>query len=947
MKSMQENKNDSYLFGSNAGFIEELYEKYLSNPSGVDDKWKKYFDDLIQNNSEAQINHTNILEKFANLTRKPLAVINGSDQNVGINQKQLNVFKLIDAYRRVGHLYAKLDPLQRVTPELPYELKLSSYSLEQDLNSEFYYSEDLASPKKPLKDIIKMLEEIYCTNSGFEFSYLSNKDERDFLTSCIENQQVNFKLNNEQKLATLQKLVEAETLEKYLHTRYVGAKRFSLEGGESLIPALDRLIKVGSRLGVKEVLIGMAHRGRLNTLVNILGKTPKKLFDEFEGNYSLEGFTLTGDVKYHKGYKCNYITESGEVKVTLAFNPSHLEVVNPVINGMARATQDSKLSNSSQALGVLIHGDSAIIGLGTNQGTFSMSYTRAYNVAGMVHIIVNNQVGFTNSDIRDNRSSRYCSDIAKMIEAPVIHVNADKVESVIFAIDLAIQYRTKFKKDIVIDLVCFRKYGHNEADDPTLTQPFMYKKIKAHPGVRSLYANCLVGEGVINDNQVTQMVEDYRNGLTQGIHINAKTMQALKWYTDVEFVGDLTQNNIPLEGIKTSITQDQINEVTQVTTTAPQGFKLHQTLEKLLNNRKLMGSGEQNIDFGMAETLAYGSLLMEGVNVRLTGEDSGRGTFSHRLAVWHDMNREDINETGYLPLNTIANKYNSRVSIYDSILNEECVLGFEYGYSITSLDSLVIWEAQFGDFANGAQVIIDQFISSGEAKWGQLCNLTLMLPHGYDGQGPEHSSARIERFLQLCAANNMQVVVPTTAAQMFHLLRLKGLNKKTVKPLVIFMSKRLLRLKDAASPLQDFTEGKFYPLLIDNKVQTSTDLTKIKKLILTYGQIYYDLVNARTTHNLDNNVAIIRIEQLYPTPIQELSAELTKYSNLEEVVWVQDEPYNQGAWLQLQEDIGQVITKKTAKPIKVVTRPIASAPATGMTSIHEAELKKILTQAFE
>jgi 2-oxoglutarate dehydrogenase E1 component len=934
---MKQSWGSSYLFGGNADFVEELYEKYLENPESLDSKWRIYFDS-IQGSGKSDIAYAPIKEKFSILTSKPMLVPGaaGNTANVqNISPAQAKVFELVLFYRHLGATCADIDPLSRRELVKPEVLELSNYGLESEINNEFYVDLSLGE-KVVLKNLVNKFDQIYCGTCGFEFLHITTVAEREWLTSYVEEKYLDYKLSNPEKMKILDKLTEAEGWERYLNTKYVGQKRFSLEGGESLIPALDRLIKSGAGAGVKEVYIGMAHRGRLNTLVNIAGKAPQKIFDEFDSNYPHYDFVTSGDVKYHKGYKCNYKTENGWIKTTLAYNPSHLEVVNPVINGVVRARQD-KIEDKDSVLGVLIHGDSALIGLGTNQGILNMSQTRAYGVNGIVHIVVNNQVGFTTSDIRDTRSSRYCSDIAKMIEAPIIHVNSDDVDSVMFVIDLAIAYRAKFKKDILIDMVCFRRHGHNEADDPTLTQPYMYSKVKQHPGTRALYAKKLVDSGVLpNEDAATKLVEDYRTGLTKGEHIDAANMQALKLYDefDVSPVLKATVN----DKISTILSADEIAKIAASITAIPDGFKPHPTLTRLVETRSAMGNGKQPIDFGMAEALAYGSLLQSGISIRISGEDSGRGTFSHRQAVWHDMNRNDLSDSGYVPLKQLENK--SKFHLYDSVLNEECVLGFEYGYSITNLRDFVMWEAQFGDFANGAQVIIDQFIASAEVKWGTLSNLALMLPHGFDGQGPEHSSARLERFLQLCAENNMQVVIPTTAAQMFHLIRLKA-RTNWIKPLVIFMSKRLLRYKDAMSDINELTNGGFKTVIAD----LGSGYKTAEKVLVCSGQVYYDLLNERTARK-DDKVAIIRVEQLYPFPAEIFNAELAKYVRAKEFVWVQEEPFNQGAWHQLRDCLQNALSGRLQQQFKVVSRPSAAAPACGSTVMHNAQLKQILDQAF-
>ncbi len=930
MKKMAENLSNSYLFGNNADFIEELYDRYLDNRDNVDAKWQKYFDQL-QDNSRKDVNHNDIKQKFAVLTQSNLL-----SSGVGeVSHEQAKVWQLVASYRQLGLNCADLDPLKlNPRPKLA-ELDPGKYGLSNQLDNEFYLDLDMVnSPKMKLKDIITKLEKCYCGTFGIEYTHISNQVEQEWLKKYVETKLVSYTLDQSEKIQLLQKLIEADGLERFLNTKYPGQKRFSLEGGDSLIAALDRLVKIGATKGVNEIYLGMAHRGRLNTLINIMGKAPEKLINEFDGNYPQYDFVKSNDVKYHKGYKCNYKTQNGKVKLVLAYNPSHLEVINPVINGMTRAIQD-KSNQVENVLGVLIHGDSALIGLGTNQGVLTMSQTRAYGVGGMIHIVANNQVGFTTSNINDTRSSRFCTDVVKMIEAPVLHVNGDDVEAVAFAVDLAIEYRVAFKKDIMIDLVCFRRYGHQETDDPTLTQPFMYKAVKAHPGAWKLYSDKLIESGIVSKDTVTNMGEDYRLGLNKGIHIKAKNMEPINWHDGLDT--KLLLKAKDTDSVTTKITDKMFKVVTDAVTKMPdKDFTLHSTVAKLLDTRKAMAKGDVAIDFGMAETLAYGSLLQEGINVRISGEDSGRGTFSHRQAVLRDINAPTDSKC-YIPLNNLLNK--SHFRIFDSVLNEECVMGFEYGYSQNNLNGLNIWEAQFGDFANGAQVMIDQFIVSGEAKWGVLSNLVLLLPHGFDGQGPEHSSARLERFLQLCAEDNMQVVIPSTAAQMFHVLRYRAYSN-WVKPLVILMSKRLLRSKDAASQITDFTQNDFKSVLIDELASKAT----AKKVILCTGQVYYDLVKEREERKLEKSIAIVRVEQLYPFPLKLLKSELAKYKKAYQFVWVQEEPYNQGAWLQIRDNLEAIFDN--AKKWQVVARPEASAPACGALAMHNEQLKSLLVEVF-
>lgn len=931
MKNMTTRWADSYLFGGNADFMEELYDQYLIDPSSIDSSYKKYFDSLQQRDGILDVPQGHVKERFIAITEKPrFANLSGE-----ISEAQASVWELVDAYRNLGVEAANLDPLVRVEPHKLKDLELKSYGLDNELDNEFYIDLDIKnSPKMKLKDIVTKLDRVYCGTVSFEFEHIANTTEREWLRSYAENKYLQYNLANEDKIQLLQKLVEADGFERYLSTKYPGAKRFSLEGGDSLIPLLDRIISVSAKHGIKDIQVGMAHRGRLNTLVNIAGKAPQKIFDEFDGNYKMGDFVLNGDVKYHKGYRCNYITKNGRVRLSLAYNPSHLEVVNPVINGKVRALQDKLNEKSESVLGILIHGDSALIGLGTNQGVFNMAGTRAYHVHGLLHIVVNNQVGFTTSDVRDTRTSRNCTDIAKMIESPILHVNADDVESLAFIADFAIDYRREFKKDVMLNLVCFRRHGHQETDDPTLTQPLMYRLIKIHPGTRKIFADRLIADNVLDLAKAEEMVEDYRLALNKGLHINADKMPSLPWYDTFDIKPVLLAK--PSDKIDTRVSRKILEVITNGITELPSpSFKLHNTVAKVVEARKLMGSGKRPIDFGMAESLAYGSLLNQGVSIRITGEDSGRGTFSHRHGVWHDVNRSDLHDSGFIPLKRLEN--NSTLSLYDSVLNEECVLGFEYGYSTENLRDLVIWEAQFGDFANGAQVMIDQFVVSAEAKWGTLSNLTMLLPHGYDGQGPEHSSARVERFLQLSAQNNIRLAIPSTAAQLFHLIRDKALTN-WIKPLVLFLSKRLLRLPEAMSNLDELIAGEFKMVIADDLALAS----KVKKVIVCTGQVYYDLIKARANQKQDDLVAIIRLEQLYPFPSAELMTEILKYKKCEKFVWVQEEPKNQGAWLQIRDNLDAL----NVKPFTSVARPESASPACGLTSMHNAELQKILSDAF-
>lgn len=937
---MQSMYSHSYLFGGNAPFIEELYEQYLVDANSVPNEWRDYFDKLAQapGAAERDVPHLPIQESFIQLAKKPVIGQRGAAAtDWEAMQKQVGVLKLISAYRVLGARQANLDPLRRMDQAIVRELDPATHGLnDADMAVQFNVG-SLAGPQKlPLSDIIARLKQTYCGNIGVEFMHITQSDEKHWVQKRFEEALSTPRYDAGKKQRILKQITAAETLERYLHTKYVGQKRFSLEGGESAIAALDHLIQNATEQGVQELIIGMAHRGRLNVLVNTLGKLPRDLFAEFEGKAAQQ--MASGDVKYHMGFSSDIPTASGPMHVSLAFNPSHLEIVNPVVEGSVRARQDRrKDAERKTAVPVLIHGDSAFGGLGVNQGTFNLSQTRGYGTGGTIHIVINNQVGFTTSDTRDIRSTMYCTDVAKMIEAPILHVNGDDPEAVCFVMQAALDYRMTFKKDVVIDLVCYRKLGHNEGDDPFLTQPMMYKKIAKHQGVRAMYAERLVQEGVLKAEEADAQIQAYRDALDKGEHVEQTALTNYRREHALDFSQYLgTHWAHPTD---TSLPQADIQRLTDKFTTLPEGFKLHPTVQKVLAARKAMAAGEQNVDWGMAETLAYASLVTNGFGVRLSGEDSGRGTFSHRHSVLHDQNRESWDQGSYVPLRNMSDNQ-ADFLVIDSILNEEAVLAYEYGYACSAPDQLVIWEAQFGDFANGAQVAIDQFISSGETKWGRLCGLTTILPHGYDGQGPEHSSARLERWLQLCAEHNMQVVMPSEAGQMFHMLRRQVLRPYR-KPLVIFLSKRLLRFKDSMSPVEDLTTGSFRPVIGDVVVK---DAKKVKRVLLCAGQVYYDLAAARKERGLDDDIAIVRIEQLYPFPTEQVAAELARFTQAKEVMWVQEEPRNQGAWYQIRHRLEGLLTAK--QQLSFAGRPSSASPAVGYMSKHVAQLKAFVEEAM-
>ena len=940
---MDDKQSFSYLFGSNAPYIEELYENYLNDPNSVDEHWKQYFTQLAAQPGavERDIAHRPIQESFANLAkRKATAAVSGSI-DFNLMKKQVSVLRLMSAYRIQGVGAADLDPLNRVPPSNVEALEPAYHGLtDADMAVKFSMGDGDFSGNSslPLAEIISKLKQTYCGHIGIEYMYISNTDERRWIRSRFETELSTPKYNADEKRRILKQLTAAETLERYLHTKYVGQKRFSVEGGESAIAGLNYLIQHAGKDGVEEVVIGMAHRGRLNVLVNTLGKLPRDLFAEFEGKAAA---TLpSGDVKYHMGFSSDLATPNGPMHVTLAFNPSHLEIVNPVVEGSVRAKQRRRGDDGpNQVLPVLIHGDSAFIGLGVNQATFNLSQTRGYTTGGTVHLVINNQIGFTTSDIRDMRSSAHCTDLAKMVEAPIFHVNGDDPEAVCYVIQAALDYRKAFHKDVVIDLVCFRKLGHNEGDDPFLTQPMMYRKVSQHPGTRALYADKLLKEGVIKADEAEAYIQEYREALDKGEQVEQTRLTDYESKHRVDWSKYSGQDW--REAVNSGLPAADIQRLADKFTEAPQGFALHNTVKKLLESRKAMAAGEQPIDWGMAETIAYASLVTKGTPVRISGEDSGRGTFSHRHAVLHDQNREKRDDGAYVPLSHMSEQQASFIVI-DSILNEEAVMAYEYGFACSAPDRLTIWEAQFGDFANGAQVVIDQFLSSGETKWGRLCGLTTILPHGYDGQGPEHSSARLERWLQLCSEDNMQIVMPSEASQMFHILRCQALRSYR-KPLVIFMSKRLLRFKDSMSPLSNFTEGStFRPVIGD--VAERADNGSVKRVVLCAGQVYYDLAKARDERNLADDIAIVRVEQLYPFPYDEIKAELAKYPNAKEVIWSQEEPYNQGAFFQVRHRIERVLD--ASQRLSFAGRPASASPAVGYMSKHVAQLKQLIDDAL-
>jgi 2-oxoglutarate dehydrogenase E1 component len=936
---MQEFLSNSYLFGSNAPFIEELYEAYLANPDSVSGTWREYFDALQQGAAARDVAHGPVIESFIRLARQPrmgpsAAALARVEADA---RKQVSVLQFINAHRFLGVRQADLDPLKR--QEHPYiqELDPAYYGFsEADMDVQFNVGSFVGGAgTMTLRELIAALRRTYCGTIGVEYMYISDVQQKRWIQARLEPIQARPGYTPERKKHILERLTAAEGLERYLHTRYVGQKRFSGEGADTMIPMLDHLLQRAGAQGVKEVVIGMAHRGRLGVLVNIFGKMPKDLFLEFEGKHDKK--ELAGDVKYHQGFSSDISTPGGPMHITLAFNPSHLEIVNPVVEGSVRARQHRRKDHDGrQVLPVLIHGDAAYAGQGVVMETLNLSQTRGYGVGGTLHIIVNNQIGFTTSDPRDTRSTLYCTDVSKMVEAPIFHVNGDDPEAALLVTEIALDFRMQFKKDVVIDLVCFRRHGHNEQDEPLVTQPLMYKKINVHPGTRKLYADRLVAEGVIREGEAEEMGNIFRQAMDTGHHTNQTILSnytmplAIDWRPYMNRRWD--------EPVVTAVALADLKKLSDKLTTVPTNFKLHPRVEKVIADRKLMGQGKLPLDWGMAENLAYASLVQQGFGVRLSGQDCGRGTFFHRHAVLHDQNREKWDEGIYIPLQHIAPNQADFVVI-DSVLSEEAVLGFEYGYATARPDELVLWEAQFGDFANGAQVVIDQFIASGEAKWGRLCGLTMLLPHGYEGQGPEHSSARLERYLQLCADYNMQVCVPSTPAQMFHMLRRQMLRMMR-RPLIVMSPKSMLRLKDSASQLEELAGGKFQTVIGETE---KLDPKKVRRLIFCSGKVYYDLIHYRRQQKIAD-VAVIRLEQLYPFPHQEFEEEINRYKGANEVIWCQEEPGNQGAWHRIQHYLLRHM--RPEQMLSYALRPSSSSPAVGYLSLHNEQQKELVAAAF-
>ena len=931
---MEELWGSSHLSASHASYLESLYETFLSNPDNLSEEWFSFFSSLpSQPNSNSEVSHQSIINEFRNMPRGQATNSETGDERQG------KVIRLIQSYRNRGHQEAKLDPLNMMDRNEIEDLNIEFHGLkESDLDDEFYTDTFLTGTKKAtLREIVESLKSIYCGTIGIEYNYIMNSSERQWFQKKFESKIEKYTFSKKERLQIYERLNSAEGLAKYLAAKYPGMKRFGIDGSEALVPLVDAVIQHCGSLGASQICFGMAHRGRLNLLVNVLGKLPSELFSAFSEEGELEGAN-TGDVKYHLGFSSNLDTPGGEVHVSLNSNPSHLEIVDPVVIGSVRARQDRiGDEDRSKVIPVLLHGDASFSGQGVVMESLQMSQTRGFYVGGTIHIIVNNQIGFTTSNKHDARSTDYCTDVAKMIQAPVIHVNGDDPEMVVNAVKIATKYRAKFNKDIVIDLVCYRRRGHNEADDPSATQPRMYEVISKHPSVLQQYQELLLSEGLLTKEEASSIKSSYRKSLDEGKTV-AKNL-AEKPNDSLWFDWNDYLNVLWWPKVDTTFKKKDFNILGDKICEVPHSFKLGIQAKKIFEDRAKMNKGDVGINWGFAENMAYATLLSEGYPIRITGQDVRRGTFSHRHACVFDQDSGD----GYIPLSKIAKDNTIRFDIYDSLLSEEAVLGFEYGYSATWPTGLAIWEAQFGDFVNGAQVVIDQFIVSAQHKWERLSGLVMLLPHGYEGQGPEHSSARIERFLQLCASENIQVCVPSSPAQIFHLLRRQAIRKMRT-PLIIMSPKSLLRNPKAVSSIKDLTEGSF-ECVIDDRLVAKDQITKV---VLCSGKVFYDLEQARNEEGKEN-IAIIRIEQLYPFPHDDLEEILSAYKNINEFVWCQEEPSNQGAWFSHRHRIQRVLDrfKGNDKQIKLVSRPAAAAPAVGMMKLHLKQQSQLIQDALK
>jgi len=931
----------SHLQGGNLAYVEDLFETYLTDPNAIPEEWRRYFEQLpgVAGGRTTDVPHAPIREEFRLLAKQQrrTGTAVGPVEISDAERKQVKVLQMINAFRFRGHQQASLDPLGLLHREPIEDLQYEFHGLsKEDLETEFQTgSLCFGAERMKLGDIISGLERTYCSTVGAEYMHIVDTKVKRWFQQRLEAVKSHPAYEDETRRHLLERLCAAEGLEKYLGSKYPGVKRFGLEGAESLIPCVDELIQRAGSYGTKEIVIGMAHRGRLNILVNTLGKNPRELFDEFDGKITNE--KGSGDVKYHQGFSSNVMTSGGEIHLALAFNPSHLEIVTPVVVGSVRARQMRREDKTGdQVLPIALHGDAAFAGQGVVMETLQMSQTRGFGTGGTVHIIVNNQVGFTTSRREDARSTEYCTDVAKMVQAPILHVNADDPEAVLFVTQAALDYRKEFGQDVVIDLVCYRRRGHNEADEPASTQPEMYAKIRKHPTTRDIYVQRLIDDGVITEDDADKMALSYRDALDRGDHVVKSLVKEPNKNLYVDWTPYLGHEWTAR--CKTSVPMKTLQRIGKKLNELPEGFAVQRQVRKILEDRSKMTQGAMPINWGYAEVMAYATLLNEGHPIRITGQDSGRGTFSHRHSVLH--NQKDGEQ--HIPLQHVAAEQ-PVFEIYDSLLSEEAALAFEYGYATTEPGTLTIWEAQFGDFVNGAQVVIDQFITSGEHKWARLCGLTMLLPHGYEGQGPEHSSARLERFLQLCAEHNIQVCVPTTPSQVFHMLR-RQVRRPLRKPLVALTPKSLLRHKEAVSSLDDLCEGTFKTVLPPKE---EPDPKKVTRLIMCSGKVYFDLLEKLRSEEREDTL-IVRIEQLYPFPADDLDEVLAPYKKLKNAVWCQEEPMNQGAWYSSQHHMRQALHRLNPKLyLSYAGRDASAAPASGYSSVHAQEQKKLVDEAFE
>ncbi len=925
MTSYSELKKNSALEGENLAYIENLYEQYLQNKANVDPKWQAYFASEFKNENNVP-SYSAIRQKFAELARVKVSVGVGNQKSS--NALQEKVSEWIAAYRRYGHLCAKTDPLNLNNTSNLGILNLATYGLSATDTNLYDAAGVSGLTSATLSQIQQRCEKIYCGPIGFETEYLDNPEEVQWLRTRVE-QYPQWHLNHEEKIQLLTELSAVEGLEKTFGSRYVGVTRFSLEGGDSQIPFINYLIKNCTAFGTKEVVLGMAHRGRLNVLVNVLGMPPKTLFDQFDGKFTYPQ-NCSYDVKYHLGYSADLSTPNGPLHASLCFNPSHLEIISPVAQGSVRARQDRRHDFAHHTVfPIQIHGDSAFIGQGVVMETFGLSQTRGFKVGGSIHLVINNQVGFTTSHPEDTRSSRYCTDVAKIVNAPVFHVNGDQPEAVLFIAKLALDYHHRFQKDVVIDLVCYRRYGHNEGDEPSATQPLMYQVVRKLPTTRKLYADQLIKEGIITQEQVDSLINNYRQALEENktliTHVDnpdyARYQMDWARYASTSWT----------DSVATALSQQTFSAIESQITTTPENFKVQAQVAKILANRANAYAGKTPLIWGDAEMLAYASLVYEGYGVRLTGQDAGRGTFAHRHAVIYDQSTGEA----FASLQHLGSQQ-ADFTVIDSLLSENAVMAFEYGYAATNPQTLTIWEAQYGDFANGAQVVADQFLSAGEQKWQRLCGLVLLLPHGYEGAGPEHSSSRVERYLQMCAQDNMQVCVPTTAAQIFHLLR-RQMIRPYRKPLIVLTPKGILR--KATSTMADIFEGAFQCVISDQEIAP----TAVKRVMLCSGKVYYELCEKREAMQ-NKDTAILRLEQLYPFPKEQLQEVLGKFSNAKSFLWCQEEPENQGAWRHIRDNLNTCLSAK--QQWEYLGREASASTAAGYHKLHEQERQAFLARAF-